>query len=312
MLPANEQTSKLGLATKRADINTGNISPKELTIFEEMYNPSSTDVSAKYLELLGNKKEVGKFKGSVSNRSMTTRPFAEYLESLGIDSSLFTEQDLNTLMRMRSTSVYTSIPQTGRSAIVHEIKSRNQQPLFSIDINENGNALGEIQARGHVPNHPKANEVYIDMLSRVEGSPSRGLSEDAYNAAINYIQQTGIGEGLVSGNQLLSPEITYRVWNHYPNRRILRNNGEHSFGFGRDIDKTNSHTITDGPVVMLTEPSKTPIPMKSNHIFHPDMIKDGKLLPPNWSNNSIYYSLPLILGSTYGMYSNKENDNQQE
>ena len=38
--------------------------------------------------------------------------------------------------------------------------------------------------------------------------------------------------------------------------------------------------------------------------FHPDMIKDGKLLPPDWTKYGIYYSLPLLLG-TYGMFTNK-------
>ena len=277
----------------RSDVSTHNI------------DLSRVSPQTKYLQLLGNKKESGTFTGSIRDRSLVTRPFADYMESLGIDSSIFTEQDLNTLMKMRSKSVQSSIPEVGRSAVVYETRPRNQLTIFSIDINENGNTLGEISARSDIPNHPRANEVPIDMVQRVEGSPSRGLSEDAYNAAIDYIKQTGIGEGLVSGERLLSPEITYNVWKHYPNRQLLRTNGHHTFGTGRDVVGQPVSETHKGPVVMLTEPSKTPLPMKSNSIFHPDMIKDGKLLPPDWTKYGIYYSLPLLLG-TYGMFTNKK------
>ena len=46
--------------------------------------------------------------------------------------------------------------------------------------------------------------------------------------------------------------------------------------------------------------------MKSNYLFHPDMIQEGKLLPPDWSKYGIYYSLPLLF--TNGMFTNKETD----
>lgn len=258
----------------------------------------------KYLELLGDSKDVGKFEGALIDRSQVTRPFADYLESLGIDSSVFTEKDLNTLMEMRSRSVQQSIPENGRSAIAYQMKPGSDQTIFSIDINESGNALGEIQARSHTPKHPRANEVPVDMIERIDGVQSKGLSEDAYNAAIDYIKQTNIGEGLVSGDRLLSPEITYRVWKHYPNRKILRNKGHHSFGTGRDVTNSSQYETHEGPIVMLSEPSKTPISMKNNSIFHPDMIKDGKLLPPNWAKYGMYYSLfPL----TYGAYKNNDH-----
>lgn len=265
------------------------------------------DNRTKYIELLGKTKDAGKFEGQINDRSPVTRPFADYLESLGIDSSIFTEQDLNRLMEMRSKSVQSSISQTGRSAITYETKPKNQQTIFSIDINENGNFLGEIQARSHVPNHPRSNEVPIDIIQRIESPSSKGFSEDAYNAAINYIQQTNMGEGIVSGDRLLSPEITYRVWEHYPNKKLLRTTGHHSFGTGRDVVGAPVSETHEGPIVMLTEPSKLPVPMKSNHIFHPDMIRNGTLLPPDWTKHSMYYSLPLLLGLN-GMYSNKETN----
>ena len=53
---------------------------------------------------------------------------------------------------------------------------------------------------------------------------------------------------------------------------MLRTNGHHTFGTGRDVVGQPVSETHKGPVVMLTEPSKTPLPMKSNSIFHPDMI----------------------------------------
>lgn len=63
---------------------------------------SRVSPQTKYLQLLGNKKDSGTFTGNIQDRSLVTRPFTDYMKSLGIDSSIFTEQDLNTLMQMRS------------------------------------------------------------------------------------------------------------------------------------------------------------------------------------------------------------------
>lgn len=59
----------------------------------------------------------------------------------------------------------------------------------------------------------------------------------------------------------------------------------------------------DAPVIILTSPSKTPAPMKDNHIFHPEMItKEGVLKAPDWTKSSIYKAIVPLALLTYGSY----------
>ena len=256
----------------------------------------NTDYLNRLIKLLGDKKDKNIFDG---NRTQITKPFADYLENLGIDTSNLTNLDLTNLMQMRNRSVRYSLPQE-RTGLIYEMKTNTNRTKPSIEINEGDLNIGDIDLKTSL----KDPYLHVDMIQR-DASNSKGFSEDAYNAALEYINQTKTGKGLISGERLLSPEITYKVWNHYPNRRLLNNSGWHTFDNGRDIITNTSipKDINNGPVVLLTTPSTTPIPLKHANIFHPSMItKEGVLKSPDWTKKSIYKAVipTTIAGTTYG------------
>jgi hypothetical protein len=76
-------------------------------------------------------------------------------------------------------------------------------------------------------------------------------------------------KGLSSGHDLRSPLATTKIWKKYPNRIILSETG----GTHKIIGGVN----TPGPVVLLTEPSKPLVPLKS-YLFNPSTIKDGRMI----------------------------------
>lgn len=47
-----------------------------------------------------------------------------------------------------------------------------------------------------------------------------------YDAGIPVAQQTNNGRGLMSGEMYLQPQKSTAVMKHYPNKKIIKNNGE--------------------------------------------------------------------------------------
>lgn len=120
--------------------------------------------------------------------------------------------------------------------------------------------------------------VGIGMVNNYTYGPNaeKGVSEDLYNLIINYAKQNGM-KGLKSGHDLRSPLATTKIWERYPNKIILsETDGAH----------TIDNVITPGPIVLLTEPSKQLVPLKS-YLFDPSIIKGGKM-SIDW-DKGLYY-----------------------
>lgn len=272
-----------------------NITPLIASWYNILRNPIKTyntiKVSAKqakeylqkYLSLVKGPRTSRTF---VEKRSKTTKPFADYMESFGVDSSYFTEQDLNDLMKLHYQSVNSNIP-SGRSATVEDALMSKNFKMF--DIFDNGNFIGDIEI------YPKGKDMVINMVDKVIPS-AKNLSQSAYDAAINYSKNLGYS-GLRSGDVLISPEITYKVWEHYPNKQFIGNVGKHTFNFGRDVaNGQKSFAKINQPVYRLTEATSS-VPTKHRKIFHPDIIQNGSLKLPDWKNPDIYkITIPTVLG----------------
>lgn len=116
--------------------------------------------------------------------------------------------------------------------------------------------------------------------------PGHKSSEKLYNAGIVLNP-----DGIISGDLLLSPEITYRVWKKYSDRRIVGRQGIHNFNYDRDVSKTEApYTINNGEQVLLKSPTNFISPIKSETIFDPSIIdiSNYKLKLPNWNEQDIY------------------------
>lgn len=120
--------------------------------------------------------------------------------------------------------------------------------------------------------------VGIGMVNNYTYGPNaeKGVSEDLYNLIIHQAKQNGM-KGLKSGHDLRSPLATTKIWERYPNKIILsETEGAH----------TIDNVVTPGPVVLLTEPSKPLVSLKS-YLFDPSIIKGSKMII-DW-NKGLYY-----------------------
>lgn len=240
------------------------------------------------IKLLGNKKDTnvgGKF-------AFDTKPFANYLQSIGVDISKFSNWDLRNLSSMRRESIK---PQSGRYATITEI-STPKKDSFTTNLYNGENQIGTLSGSSR-PNSD--NDLHVDRLESLDFS-QHGISRDSYDASIEYAKQAGY-DGLVSGEHLLSPEATMKVHEHCPDKQLISNDGHYHFNFGttiRDESKPSYETFNN-PVYRLISPSKISVPTKHADIFHPSLIntKNWTLNPPNWNNPNIFKSgIPTIVG----------------
>lgn len=242
------------------------------------------------IKLLGNKKDT-----NVGDKfTLDTKPFANYLQSIGIDISKFSNWDLRNLSFMRRESIK---PQSGRYATITEV-STPKKDSFTTNLYDGENQIGTLSGSSR-PNSD--NDLHVDRLESLDFN-QHGISRDSYDSSIEYAKQAGY-DGLVSGENLLSPEATIKVHEHYPNKQLVNNNGHYNFNFGatiRDESKPSYETFNN-PVYRLISPSKKPVPTKHADIFHPSLIntKNWTLKTPNWRNPNIFkVGIPTIIGTS--------------
>lgn len=253
---------------------------------------------------------LGDRKDSRTNAAMKfgnmTAEFADYLKQQGVDISKFTDRDLINLMSLRNESVNSNLPLSGRFTLVSEVRNKGipiyQSELYSGRDNMIGNLSGTING----------SDLQVNSVSKLNPivSKEKRVSEDLYNSAIQYSRQRGYN-GVRSGDLLQSPEITYKVWDKFPNKELIGTFGEHKFNFGETIrnGELGTKTILDGNVYRLTTPTRL-VPTKNRFMFHPSLIDSntGKLSPPNWKDSDIYKSMiPTGIGmNLFNRQSNEE------
>ncbi len=268
----NKNINKTNLTIPRINYTTLNYNP----ITKQQSNIThKNNYTENLIKLLGK----GKDNKNLGQFNLFTQDFANYLKQNGVDISKFSNKDLLSLMYARQESI---THPNYRHATVTEMKVNPSSTKSSYTLYNGDNELGSLESINN-----NVGEIYSRNVEK-------GVSEDLYNLLISRNPN-----GIISGERLLSPEITYKVWNKYPDKTIISNTGKHSFNTGRDITKQGeSYTINDGPIIKLTTPSRSIIPLKSESIFHPSLVTNtGKLLPPDWNTKDIYKTLiPITIG----------------
>lgn len=226
------------------------------------------------IQLLGERKTKD---GLTGLRTKDVNPLAEYLEKQGVDVSQLSNNDLRYLMEIRKQSLLSSLPQ-GRSVTAVEIGNGTQRAI-DYHLHEGADNIGDLST---IVENGKQHAGSIEKISQ----NSNNVSRDLYDGSLIYGKQRGY-KGLISGEVLQSPEMTKHVWEkYYPNRKLISRDGVHNYNQGRDVVKNGEPFVdSHGEVVDLVKPSSE-IPLKSENIFHPSLIKNGKLNAPNWNDKN--------------------------
>lgn len=256
-----------------------------------------------FLKALG--KDINANSINLQKKFPFTLDFAKYLESKGVDITKFTDSDLRKLMTQRKKLVETSLPK-GKSPTIDTLRLGNTR-VDQAYLHNNGNQFAVIEGRTDSRPLSKDSSSHISSISNKDDQQHK-VSETLYNTLINWVKKLK-GSGIISGEELVSPEKTYKVWEHYPNKKLISKTGEHKFGRGKGLETNNPLTITDGPVYLLNEPSDINVPTKHLGWFHPNMIDENGIMKiPDWMNPDVLKIMfpPLAISTTvYGLQNNK-------
>ena len=266
----------------------------------KMQKELGEDYTNRLIKALGDRKEsISKspIKYTIDNRS-----FVSYLESLGVDVSQFTNRDIARLRELRASSISQNLPANGRYTLISDISNGNKT-LYDADLFSSSRS----SPIGTINGEESLNKINIGKVEKLDNTEKR-VSEDLYNSIIQYGKQKG-HDGLISGEILESPEITYKIWEHFPDKKLMGKTGAHYFNYGKTIRNPDSPSwnINNGNVYKLTKPSRY-VPTKHKGIFNPEIIdpKTGKLNPPDWNNPDIYKAaIPLGVGTLNNKEENK-------
>lgn len=173
----------------------------------------------------------------------------DHLLSQGVDPQLLTNYNLNHLVGLRYGDLLNSVHPTSFSTRV-STQSINGGLDHSYHLMRGNRDVGSIVAAYRPDGYHVGvlgNNTIYDL------KPVKGVSEQAYNAVIGDVGN------VISGEHLMSPWITTKVWNKYPNKTLLGNFGRHDYS-------GNGGLIDFGPVYKLNAPTYN-VPVKYLDIF---------------------------------------------
>ena len=226
------------------------------------------------------------------------------LKSAGVDMSKIDISDINKALKLREDALI----QSGKSFSYQQPVTTNSEIIYSID---NGVKTGYIDLRKPFQDgsifSKEAWEAYISNprkqglgVGMVENSSQihpelynkqyKGIQERLTNSAIDVAKEQGY-KGVVSGEALLSPEKTIKMYPKYKYKTLLDNNGRYHW-------QNHNPEMTEqlGPVYMLEKPTFKTI--TKSQIFDPRIIDNNGNMKINWGKGATLFNsftLPLTL-----------------
>lgn len=217
-----------------------------------------------------------------------------------VDLSQFTAMDVNKLVKMNRKDLNQRSGQ-----FVKVTKGGPGFADYTFDVMKNGSSIADMEIG-------LRNGVAVpEMVSSFTKQP--GMSRTLYDAAIQSGNQLGYN-GLLSGEQLISAPKTWSVWEHYPTKKLIKENGIHQNRMmtsnpnkdGRRLknleeakkaaEEGRSFTIENGPVYLLDKESQF-VPVKSADVFDAGILDANGVFHRNMNSTNIYKAmLPFAIG----------------
>lgn len=217
---------------------------------------------------------------------------AQQLEARGVDMTRVTKSDLQKALDIRQQQLLKTGPR--RKSIVTPDELQGNARNTIVDY-VNKEPVGEtIIIKGADP------YLHIGNVTNIKPDVIHGVQERGLNSAAQVANDLNM-DGVVLAEWLKMPEISTSVYKHFPNKKLVSNNGYYEWATG---------TTNTNPVYLLTEPAK-PVPTKSI-IFDPIIINKNGKLRTKWKDKRIFRTIaPAVLGAegaTSVATANQSND----
>lgn len=217
---------------------------------------------------------------------------SQQLEARGIDMSKVTKSDLQKALDIRQQQLLKTGPKRKSIVTPDELQGNSKNTITDYINNK---PVGEtITLKGSDP------YLHIGNVVNIKPNAVHGVQERGLNSAAQIADDLNM-DGVIISEWLKMPEISTSVYKHFPNKKLIRNNGYYEWATG---------TTNNNPVYIITEPAK-PVPTKSI-IFDPIIINKNGKLRTKWKDKRIFRTIaPAILGAeraTSVAATNQSND----
>lgn len=217
---------------------------------------------------------------------------AQQLETRGVDMTRITKSDLQKALDIRQQQLLKTGPRRKSIITPDELQGNVRNTIVDYINNE---PVGEtIIIKGSDP------YLHIGNVTNIKPDVIHGVQERGLNSAAQVANDLNM-DGVVIAEWLKMPEISTNVYKHFPNKKLIRNNGYYEWTTG---------TTNTNPVYLITEPSKS-VPTKSI-IFDPIIINKNGKLRTKWKDKRIFRTIaPAVLGAegaTSVAATNQSND----
>lgn len=212
----------------------------------------------------------------------------ELLKQGGVDISNISPEQLDIARKLRNIAIQEQAPSTyykssytlDNPRFYSIFKITNKKPVGKIDIINpfTKQWMTDRKISEEVINQRINNPSYassIGMVRNLSNGKEHGIQVNMTDAAINQAQQRGF-KGIKSGEELLQPEKTTKMYKRYQNKIVLNNNG---------IYHWNSKTTNNNPVYLLKSPTQQII--SKDELFDPSIIDENGKMYINWLDPNI-------------------------
>lgn len=282
-----------------------------------------SDITERFLKFVGGRRgipvDINKLRGAEKLQALK-------LQEAGVDLSKVSQENIKAALQLREWQIMKTSPE-GRFNVIKPTESASNNQIVSDYNKVNGRETKVGETKLFTSG---SGNISIGGTNNISNNPNiHKVEERGLNSAIQLSNQSGLN-GVITGSDLKSAPKTYKVWEHFPEKELIGNYGDHSnanmveeaLKSGKiqqspDIDKdfliddisqmkgdSKRLLLNNAPVYRLTKPSNLPTKTKST-IFDPNVIDKTGKMNIDWNDPNIFrVGLSTVLGNqilnTYG------------
>lgn len=183
-------------------------------------------------------------------------------------------------LRKRENLIHKTAP---KEYIDHTQNITQEGNILTLNIDGKRN-IGDLQLLMHSDNTIYPSMVRNNTIN--QKNPIKGVSEKLYNSAIQLNKSLGY-KGFKVGEVLSSPEKTTKVYQKFPNKKLVSKKGQYYY----------NDEVKEGPIYILKQESTNVVPTKSRQ-FDIESIDNNGIMHIDWNNSNIFrIGIPLVIGT---------------
>ena len=251
------------------------------------------DITRRYLKYVGQNPDKS-FAGMKINQDKLTPLQKQQLQILldnGVDPHYITSKNLDKALQIREKTLFDTAPSNW---IYHKPKWDEDLEIMEDQLFDLNNAKSVTPERAlydvsyESPKDAAINNAYMTLtdtgdhmdigMVKKTNQYARGTYEHLLNAATN-VAKFRKRKGVLSGRDLMSPDITKHLWTKYNDKELFsKNGGYHLYG-----------AYQPGDIMNIKSPTYR-VPETKSILFNPNVLSDDGKMIIDWNSEDVSFA----------------------